>query len=154
MAGTVQPGLLAALLLAGAPALAQQSLVPTRSLEFGSFIAGAGGAITVSPGGARTRSGQVALLPSTASAASLTFRDPDPARASNACIISLPPDGSVSLTSATATMALTGFTSSPSGTGAMSGGTMQVAVGATLNVGPSQPRGNYSGAIPITVEYQ
>jgi hypothetical protein len=154
VARTLQPGLLAALLFAGALAHAQQSLVPTRSLAFGSFVAGTGGTVTVSPSGARSRSGGVALLSSPASAASFTFSDTDPAKANSACIISLPPDGSVALTGDSGSMPLTGFTSNPSNTAVMSGGTLQFSVGATLNVGAHQPSGNYSGTVPITVEYQ
>jgi hypothetical protein len=43
------------------------------------------------------------------------------------------------------------FTSNPSGTGTLAGGTQNLNVGATLNVGSSQASGTYTNAAGFTV---
>lgn len=148
--------LLAALLLLASTAGrgAGPNLTSNQTLTFGRFAAGTGGTITVSPAGARSRSGGVILLNSIAGAATYTYSDTDPKYANSVCIISLPADGSVVLTSGSDQMQLTAFTSNPSGAGVMNGGTLQFAVGATLAVGANQRPGTYSGAIPLTIQYQ
>lgn len=45
------------------------------------------------------------------------------------------------------------FTSNPSGTGVLTGGTQTLHIGATLTVAANQAAGTYSGTYPITVEY-
>jgi hypothetical protein len=50
-------------------------------------------------------------------------------------------------------MTLTNFTSNPSGSFTGSALT-ELTVGATLNVGPNQPAGNYTGSYPISVNYE
>ena len=51
-------------------------------------------------------------------------------------------------------MTATTFTSDPSGTGTLTGGTQTLNVGATLNVAAAQPAGTYvSGAFDVTVNY-
>lgn len=151
----LQPWALPALLLAAlAPGNAKQTFSASQALAFGRFVAGTGGTITVSPSGARSSTGGVTLLASTASAASFTNTDTAPSRASSTVAITLPSDGSVTLASGANQMSLGSFTSNPSGTGIMAGGSMQIRVGATLTVGANQPRGNYSGSIPVTIQYQ
>jgi hypothetical protein len=61
----------------------------------------------------------------------------------------------------TNTMTVNTWTSNPSGTGTLTGGTSTLLVGATLNVGGSQPAGVYntanaggSGEFTVTVNYQ
>ncbi|MFL6672229.1 MAG: DUF4402 domain-containing protein [Massilia sp.] len=147
--------MLAALLLAAGFAHAKQTFTTTRSLVFGRFVAGTGGTIVLTPAGARTRTGGVALVPSTVSSASFSYNDNAANKASAAVIISLPPDGNVTLTSAGGSMALTAFTSNPApGAGVLSGGSLTFTVGATLNVGANQPTGSYTGSLPITIQYQ
>lgn len=151
----VRPWALPALLLAAlAPGNAKQTFVAGQGLSFGRFVAGAGGSITVSPSGARSSTGGVTLLSSPASAATFTNTDTAPSRASNVVAITLPSDGSVTLASGANRMSLTKFTSNPAGTGVMSGGSLSISVGATLTVGANQPRGSYSGSIPVTIQYQ
>lgn len=142
-----------ALLLAcaGAPA---QTLNNNAALSFGAFTAGSGGTITVAPGGARMKTGSVILVnqAGTASAAQFTISGTPSA----AFTISLPGDGIVFLSDgASGSMALNGFTSSPSVTGVLSGGgTQTINVGATLSVGNLQGTGSYSGSFNVTVNYQ
>jgi hypothetical protein len=146
--------LLLAALLPAVPACAKQTFDSSRALAFGRFVAGTGGTITVSPSGARSRTGGVALATSTASSAAFTITDTAPNKANSVCIITLPSDNSVVLSSGTNQMQLKTFTSNPSGTGVMSGGTLQISVGATMTVNANQPKGSYSGSIPITIQYQ
>ena len=144
----------AALLAALAPVNAKQTFTSTQALAFGRFVAGTGGTITVAPNGARSRTGGVVLLTSTATAASFTNSDNSAKNASATVAITLPANGSVVLSSGANQMAVNAFTSSPSGTGVMSGGSLTILVGATLTVGANQPKGNYSGSIPVTINYQ
>jgi hypothetical protein len=146
---------LPALLLAAlAPGNAKQTFSSSQALAFGRFAAATAGTITVSPAGARTSTGGVTLLSSTVTAAKFTNTDNTPKMASAAVIITLPADGSVVMSSGANQMSLRTFTSNPSGTGFMSGGSLQISVGATLVVNANQARGNYSGSIPVTVQYQ
>jgi hypothetical protein len=151
----LKPWALPVLLLAAlAPGNAKQTFTSGQALSFGRFVAGTGGTITVSPAGARTSTGTVTLLSSTVTAAKFTNTDNTPKVASAAVIITLPSDGSVVLSSGANQMSLRTFTSNPSGTGFMSGGSLTISVGATLVVNANQPKGAYSGSIPVTIQYQ
>lgn len=145
--------LLAALLLACGAAQAKVTFATNRPLAFGRFVAGTGGTVTISPAGARTRGGGVTLLTSTPTSASFTYSDTSTPRANATCIITLPADGVV-LTSGANTMTLSQFSSTPSGTGVMSGGSLTFTMGATLSVKASQAPGNYSGSMQVTIQYQ
>lgn len=134
---------------------AQINASNTRDLAFGKFVAGTGGAITVDPNGARSGSGGVFVLASSAgSAASFTISDANPANANLSYIITLPDNGTVALSNGASTMALNNFSSTPSGSGMLNAGSQIVTVGATLSVSPNQPPGNYSGNFSITLNYQ
>jgi hypothetical protein len=155
MARRLKPWLLpVALMAALAPGNAKQTFSSTQALAFGRFVAGTGGTITIAPNGVRSKTGGVTLLTSTVSAASFTNTDNSAKGGSATVAITLPADGSVVLASGANQMALKSFTSSPSGTGLMSGGALTISVGATLTVGANQPKGNYSGSIPVTIQYQ
>ena len=147
---------IAGVLLFAAPVLAAAataiSAVNTQPLGFGRFAAGTGGSITMSPSGARSASGGVVLISSAVgSAAQFTVSgDPDLTYS-----ISLPPNGTANLkTSSGQSMALSNFTSNPSGIGQLSAtGKQTVSVGATLNVGAQQAPGAYTGVFDVTVDY-
>jgi hypothetical protein len=124
-----------------------------RPLAFGRFIAGAGGTVSVASGGARTGVG-VVPLPSEAGPAVLVLYDPNPDNASNAVVVTLPRDGEVVLSSDANNMALSGFSSDLPLGARLTAGKITLAIGATLAVAPDQPRGRYSGSIPVIVEYQ
>lgn len=145
---------LALSLLLAAGAAPAQTLSNTGALSFGSFTAGAGGSITVTPAGARFKSGSVILVSQGGSASAAQFTISGTPSAAFA--ISLPADGSVTLSDGgSGSMALNGFTSSPAASGVLSGGgTLQINVGATLTVGSLQAAGSYSGAFNVTVNYQ
>lgn len=141
---------------AGHEACAQQiNLSSTRGLDFGRFVAGTGGTVTVSPSGVRSRTGGVILLTSPA-AGQATF---SVSRSSNggsnkAVIISLPANGSVRLTSGSSSMAVDAFVSSPASLLSIPLTGTTLSVGATLTIGANQPSGNYSGSIPLIVNFQ
>ena len=71
--------------------------------------------------------------------------------------ITLPADGVVTITTgagdATRTMAVSSFTSFPSGTGALTAGAQTLAVGATITTVASQVSGAYAGQFNVSVDY-
>lgn len=143
------------LLIAVVPvAIAQEAITldNTRSLSFGSFVAGTGGTVTLSPQGQRTVTGSIVVLPSVPghSAEFTVSGDPDATY-----FIDLPGDSSVKLTGPGNDMWLTNFASQPSGAGGQldGGGTQVLSVGATLEVGSGQASGDYSGSFSVIVDY-
>lgn len=127
------------------------AIVNTQPLAFGKFVAGSGGAVTVSPAGGRSASGGVVLVPSGPGAAAQFVVSGD---ANLSYAISLPGNGVVSLVSGANSMAVNNFTSSPSPTGVLgAGGAQTLSVGATLSVGGNQASGSYSGTFDVTVNY-
>ncbi|NHZ39473.1 DUF4402 domain-containing protein [Massilia sp. CCM 8693] len=138
--------------LAAAPARAQLNAAPAGGLAFGRFAAISAGSVSVDAHGNRAAGGGVLLLPSAAAPARFAISDHAPANANLVYIVSLP--GAASISAGAGSMTLTGFTSVPAGGGVLTGGSQVLSVGATLQVGPSQRAGNYSGAFHITIEYQ
>jgi hypothetical protein len=128
-------------------------LLNTRGIGFGSFAAGTGGAVLISPVGARSATGGVVLISASEGAAAQFTISGDPDFTYS---ISLPSDGTVALIDGAGhSMEVSGFTSYPSLSGQLSsGGSQALAIGASLNVGANQPAGNYSGSFLITVNYE
>ncbi len=123
----------------------------TQALAFGKFAAGSGGSVTISPNGARSASGGVALVSSGGGAAAQFSVSGD---ANLTYAITLPANGTVALANGTQTMAVNNFSSSPSGTGQLgSTGSQTLTVGATLGVGANQVTGSYSGSFDVFVDY-
>lgn len=141
---------------AGREACAQQiNLVSTRGLNFGRFVAGTGGTVTISANGQRTRTGGVILLNSpSASQATFTVSRGSNGGSNKAVILSLPANGSIRLTSGSNSMALGTFANSPASLLNVPAAGVTLALGATLTVGANQPPGEYSGSIPLTVNFQ
>lgn len=129
------------------------SLLNTRDIAFGSFAAGTGGTVVISPAGSRSASGGVVLFSAGDGTAAQFTISGDPEFIYS---ISLPSDGTVSLSDGNGhSMDINGFTSQPALSGHLSAGGSQVlAIGATLHVGSNQPAGNYAGDFPITVNYE
>ncbi len=128
------------------------AIAKTADLVFGSFTTSAAGqTITVSAAGVRSASGAVPMTGATSAAAfnvtgsgALTYA------------ITLPTTVSmITGTGATAaeTMAVTGFTSNPSGTGALTAGAQLLAVGGTLTTVAAQVAGAYTGTFNVSVDY-
>ena len=126
------------------------SLTKTADLNFGDVVSGASaGTVVVTPAGVRSAGGG-ATLGNATSVAAAAFTAGGQGSATYA--ITLP--ASASVTSGANTMTVNGFTSSPSGTGALNaGGSQPITVGATLNVGAAQATGTYTGTFSVTVTY-
>jgi hypothetical protein len=132
------------------------SIVKDVDMNFGNIAvaAGSGGTVILAPAGTRTTGGTGITLPvvtGTVTAASFTVTGNN----SYTYAITLP-SSAVTLTGpSAATMDATAFTSTPSGTGTLSGGgTQNLLVGATLTVAAAQLAGVYtSGNFNVTVNY-
>jgi hypothetical protein len=126
------------------------TLTRTGDMNFGNIIAGPGGTVLLSPAGVRTPTGVTlpAANPGTVTAA--TFRvDGD---GTSTYAITLPAANyTITRLTGTETMIVNAFTSTPSGTGALTAGTQNITVGATLNVGAAQVPGVYTNAAGFTV---
>jgi Domain of unknown function (DUF4402) len=111
-----------------------------------------GGTVVLAPAGTRTATSGVTLpaTTGTVTAASFTVNG----NGSYTYAITLP--GTVTLTHSggVQTMTASSFTSNPSGTGALSSGTQDITIGATLTVAAAQLAGVYtSGNFNVTVNY-
>lgn len=127
------------------------SLTTTSNLALGRFIAAGGGTVVVSPAGVRSSTGVIPLPGGTISAAVFNLSVTGNGKALGWTTITLP--SSATLTSGSASMTLTAFTSNPSGT--FNGSALtQLEVGATLNASPNQPAGTYTGTFSVTVNYE
>ena len=122
-------------------------IAATQSLSFGSFVAGGGGNIVISPLGVRTNTCTTTLLssdPGTPAQFFVTSKSKNKRYS-----ITFP--SAINLTGPGASMRLNQFTSSPTSgnTGAKKG--QAFAVGGTLRVNSNQTPGNYSGSFVVTV---
>jgi hypothetical protein len=146
----------ACLLLAAQGASAQQIvLTNSRSLDFGRFVARTGGTVTVSPTGARSSTGAVVLLNSpSVGPARFNVGKSNGGATSKAVIITLPTNGSIRLSSGTNNMPLSAFVTSPTTILTVPNGGTTLSMGATMTVSANQPRGNYTGSIPLIVNFQ
>jgi hypothetical protein len=126
------------------------TLTNTQGLAFGNIASSnAIGSVTISPAGARTHTGGV--TPSVIGTFNNAIYNAT-GEANATYTISLP--ASVNITSGSNSMVVNGFTSDPAATGLFSGaGTQTINVGATVNVGASQPTGDYSGTYDVTIAY-
>jgi hypothetical protein len=124
------------------------AMAKLTDLNFGSIVAASSaGTVVLTPGGVRTSTSN-ALLSSAFNAATFNVTG----EPSTAYTITLPT--SIAITSGANSMVVNGFTSNPSGSGTLSGaGGQQLNVGATLQVGASQPSGLYTGTFNVTVAY-
>ncbi|MBQ5949398.1 DUF4402 domain-containing protein [Massilia sp. ST3] len=156
-AGLVPALLLLLVLVLGASGVQAQQIVlgTTRNLDFGRFVAGSGGTITISPTGVRSRTGGVILLNSpTASQAGFNVGRNGNGGYNKGVIISMPSNGQIRLSNGSNSMAVSGFTSSPSNMATLPPNGMALSIGATLTVAPNQAPGTYSGSFPLTVNFQ
>jgi hypothetical protein len=130
------------------------SISKNADMSFGNIAvqAGTGGTVVLAPAGTRTSTSGV-TLPSTAgtvAAASFTVTG----SGSLTYAITLPSSVTLTHSGGVQTMTAGSFTSTPSSTGTLSGGTQDIAVGATLTVVAGQLAGVYtSGNFNVTVNY-
>lgn len=147
--------------LLGAQGADGQTISTMASLSFGGFaVLGPGTkTIVVSPGGARGKTGNIALLGGVPASAGQVMIN---GTAGAVVSLGLPMDGTVVVSSGSDTMAVKAFTSSPSispttsppSTAPLTGGSLLVRIGATLVVNTGQAPGNYSGSYDVTVIYE
>ena len=122
----------------------------SQALSFGKFVA-ATGSVTVSPSGTRIASGGVVLL-QTGPGQAAQFVVSGNADVTYA--VTLPADGTVSISNGGTSVSVNAFASSPATTGLLSGGGTQLLnVGARLDVTAGLPAGAYSGTFSIVVDY-
>jgi len=128
------------------------SITKTVDMNFGSIAVGTTlGNVVLAPDGTRSKIGGVTLpaVTGTVSAASFTVNG----LGTSTFSITLPT--TYTNTSGVNTMSIDTFTSTPSGSGSLVGGTQTIKVGATLDVAASQPAGTYTNAtgFPVIVNY-
>lgn len=122
----------------------------TVGLDFGDVVPGPlGGTVVMTPAGVRSTTGD-ALLGSGASATAAAFTVTGDDGATYSITLPTLPE---TLASGVNTMTVDNFTSNPSGTGTLSGGSQTLNVGATLHVGAVQAIGTYTGSFDVTVAY-
>ena len=128
------------------------AITKNTDMNFGNVaINNTTGTVILATNSARSLTGGITfpVLTGTVAAAKFTVTGETDATYS----ISLP--ASVTLTNGTNSMIVDAFTSTPSATGALTAGTQEIYVGATLNVGASQVAGIYTNAadLAVTVNY-
>ncbi|MDB5095705.1 MAG: YapH protein [Cyanobacteria bacterium RYN_339] len=126
------------------------SLTYVSNLNFGDVVSSSSaGTVVVTTAAARSSTGGTTLGNSTGvAAAAFTVGG----QGSSTYAITLPSTSSIA--SGANSMTVDAYTSNPSTTGTLSaGGSQGLAVGATLNVGASQPTGSYTGTFNVTVAY-
>ena len=130
---------------------AQISITKNTDMSFGNIaVSNSGGTVILDPDGSRVRTGGVSLpgIAGTITAASFTVSG----GANLTYAIILPSDCTIS--SGGNNMTIDTFTSSPPGTGTLSGatpGTQTLNVGATLRISGSQASGTYTCGVPFTI---
>ena len=138
---------------AGATVVAAISISSTADLDFGAVVAGGTLGTVVqtaasSPG--RSSTGGTKLGNAT-TVSPATFSVTGEPSATYAITL---PSSPVTISAGSDDMTIDTFTSSPSGTGTLSGGGAQtVYVGGTLHVAANQPAGIYTGTFNVTVAY-
>jgi hypothetical protein len=130
------------------------AITKVADMNFGNVAVNATpGTVILAPAGTRTATGGVSLPATAGTVSAATFTVTGVATFTYAITLPTLP---LTITSGLNTMTVTGFTSNPSGTGTLPGfGPPNLLVGATLNVGGSQPAGTYVSGTPfdVTVNY-
>jgi hypothetical protein len=121
----------------------------TQELNFGNVaVSATGGTVVLSPAGVRSTTGGV-TLPATAGTVTVATFNVSGADGYTYAITL--PAAALTISSGGNNMTVDNFSSTPSGTGTLTGGSEVLSVGATLNVAGSQPSGTYTSATPFTV---
>lgn len=120
-------------------------IMATQPLSFGSFVAGGGGNVVISPLGVRTNTGTTTLLSSDPGAPAQFFVT---SNKNNSYSITFSP--AINLKGPGTSMRLNRFTSSPSSGNTGANG-QAFSVGGTLRVNSNQTPGSYSASFSVTV---
>ena len=130
------------------------SISKNADMSFGNLAvqSGTGGTVVLAPAGTRTSTSGVTLPSTTGTVSAAAFTVTG--SGSSTYAITLPSSVTLTHSGGVETMAASSFTSNPSATGALSSGTQDIAVGATLTVAAGQLAGVYtSGNFNVTVNY-
>lgn len=121
-------------------------ITATQSLSFGSFVAGGGGNVVMSPLGVRTNTGTTMLLSSDPGAPAQFFVT----SSNDYKNYSITFPSAINLKGPGTSMRLNQFTRSPSSGNTGANG-QAFSVGGTLRVNSNQTPGSYSGSFSVTV---
>jgi Domain of unknown function (DUF4402) len=129
------------------------AIANTADMNFGNVaVSNVAGTVVLTPAGGRSVTGGCTLpaITGTVTAASFTVTGAD----GYTYAITLPATPTT-ISFGAINMTVDNFTSTPSGTGTLTGGTQVLNVGATLNVGASQAAGTYTSGteFDVTVNY-
>ena len=131
-----------------ATVIVPMGITKTNDLRFGAFSpTTSAGTVTLSTAGARSASNVQLSSLNVGGAAGFNVTGDTTATYA----ITLP--SSATLTGPGASMAISAFTSNPSGTGTLTAGAGTISVGGTLAVGASQVAGAYTGTFSVSVDY-
>lgn len=121
----------------------------TTGMNFGNVaVSTVAGTVVMTPGGGRSVTGGCTLPATTGTVSAAVFNVTGADGYTYAITL---PSADVTITDGTNNMIVNTFTSNPSGTGTLTGGSETLTVGATLNVNGSQVAGTYTTATPFTV---
>ena len=124
------------------------TIVKNADMQFGTISESGAGTVVLATDGSRTTTGSASILASGPGAAADFLVTGQPSATYS---ITLPANGTVSLTGPGAPMAVIDFMDDAGGT--LVGGSDTFNVGATLNVGAAQAADTYSGTFDVTVNY-
>lgn len=128
-------------------------IVKNVDMNFGNVaVTSTAGTVILAPAGTRTTTGGVTLPATTGTVTAASFA----VSGSGVYTYAITLPSSVSLAgSASGNMTVDSFTSTPSGTGTLTGGVQTLLVGATLHVDATQAAGEYTNAtgFDVTVNY-
>ena len=129
------------------------AIAKTTDMNFGNIVAGATpGTVIMTPAGARSISGGAFLPATIGTVSAASFNVTGAVLFTYAITL---PAGSITITSGANNMTIDTWTSTPTGTGTLTGGAQTVTVGGTLHLAASQAAGTYTltNGLTVTVAY-
>lgn len=134
---------------ASATIVAPIAIAKTVDMNFGNVAVSptVAGTVIMTPAGARSITGGVTLPATTGTVTAASFT----VTGTPGYTYSITLPGATTITDGTNTMGVGTWTSSPTPTGTLTGGTETLTVGATLTVAAAQPAGVYTSATACTV---
>jgi hypothetical protein len=129
------------------------AITKTLDMNFGNIAVNATpGTVVLTPASVRSVTGGCSLPATTGTVTSAAFTVTGLAAATYSITL---PAVATTITSGANTMTVNTWTSTPTPTGTLTGGTQNLTIGATLNVGANQAAGTYVSGTPfdITVNY-
>lgn len=121
----------------------------TVDLNFGNVAVGAIGTVVLSPASNRTTTGGVTLPSTQGTVAAASFIVSG--KSNYTYSITLPSEAITINDAGSNSMTVSAWTSTPTSTGTLTGGTSTLLVGATLNINAGQTPGVYTSATPLNI---